>query len=282
MNAPKFPGAKRSISPAPASTSRWYGAECASSKSSAIARRIAPKCSGESAITVRPAYGISAALSLTSRTPGLRARRARARQTAHRGLAAAVLSQIVDETAHRREVRRVDQRTPLAATHEESRPLELRQVERQGRTRQLEPLRDPSRRKTLRPAGDERAEDAQPRLLRQRPERADRHRYFHDSGNIEVTGERQAALGRSSGRGRLARREAPLGSAGGGGVGVCVGGAGTRARVQRGEGGRVRRDRLPAERAGRPAARGPTARVHALSAADELRRPHRGQPGPAP
>ena len=287
MKTPVFPGARSSTSPAPRSTSRWYAGRVREPEEErdgpADRREVLGRERDHGAARVRDRATGGRERRRLSHGALARAGRRTRRRAGDLGLAAAVLGEVVDETAHRGEVRGVDQRAALAPAGHEPGALELREVERERRPGQLEPLRDPPRRHAPRararpapgrsgaaspapaPRAPPTATDTSMSLeISKRARRRQARRSAIDSRAVKCSrlGTRGCAAARRRAGARAARRRRPRQH------------AKARCRGERSLG-----RRLPAHRAGRAAAHAAAAAGHALSAADELRRAHRGQRG---
>src|SRR2546428_10532256 len=117
--------------------------------------------------------------------PSFRSRRS-GRSGDARAAAAAVVGEIAHQFVHVLEVRAVDHKAPVLAALRQSGPRQLSQVERQGCGRQIEQFADPPSGEAFGPGFYEKAENLEPRVLRESGKRFDRLRRFHISNIMEI------------------------------------------------------------------------------------------------
>src|SRR2546426_7145344 len=103
-----------------------------------------------------------------------------------RAAAAAVVGEIAHQFVHVLEVGAVDHKAPVLAALRQSGPRQLSQVERQGCGRQIKQLADPPSGESFGAGFHEKAEDLEPRVLREGGKRFDRLRRFHISNIMEI------------------------------------------------------------------------------------------------
>src|SRR6267143_6383881 len=103
-----------------------------------------------------------------------------------RAAAAAVVGEITHQFIHALKVRAVDHEAPVLAALRQSGSRELGQVERQRRGGQVELLPDPPRGESFGAGFYEKAEDLEPRVLRESGKRFDSLRRFHISNIMEI------------------------------------------------------------------------------------------------
>src|SRR5712691_12099830 len=103
-----------------------------------------------------------------------------------RAAAAAVVGEIAHQFIHVLKVRAVDHEAPVLAALRQSGSRQLSQVERQGRGGQVELLPNPPRGEAFGAGFYEKAEDLEPRVLRESGERFDSLRRYHISKIVEI------------------------------------------------------------------------------------------------
>src|SRR6266850_5175368 len=103
-----------------------------------------------------------------------------------RAAAAAVVGEIAHQFVHVLEVRAVDHKAPVLAALRQSCPRQLSQVERQRSGGQVKLLSNPARGEAFWAGFYEKAEDLEPRVLRESGKRFDGLRRFHISNIMEI------------------------------------------------------------------------------------------------
>ena len=103
-----------------------------------------------------------------------------------RAAAAAVVSEVTHQFIHVLEVCAVDHKAPVLAALRQPGPRQLSQVERQGCGRQIKLFADPPSGESFGAGFYEKAEDLEPRVLRQGGKRFDGLRRFHISNIMEI------------------------------------------------------------------------------------------------
>src|SRR6266849_7058628 len=103
-----------------------------------------------------------------------------------RAAAAAVVGQIAHQLVHVLKVCAVDHEAAVLAALRQSGSRQLSQVERQRRGGQVKLLSNPARREAFRAGFYEKAEDLEPRVLRESGKRFDGLRRFHISNIMEI------------------------------------------------------------------------------------------------
>src|SRR6266850_6806944 len=103
-----------------------------------------------------------------------------------RAAAAAVVGEIAHQFIHVLKVRAVDHEAPILAALRQSGSRQLSQVERQRSGGQVKLLSNPARREAFWAGFYEKAEDLEPRVLRESGKRFDGPRRFHISSIMEI------------------------------------------------------------------------------------------------